>query len=302
MRQSKKSTLQREPKESREQYDFFSLQKVNPELAALVHRKDQGGLSIDFSDPQAVYQLNRALLMSDYGLRYWELPDGTLCPPVPGRADYVHLLAQLLKELKLPDSTTVRGLDLGVGASCIYPILAVKSYNWTMVGADISTFSLAHSQKIVDANPGLETKIDLRHQKDPRHYFEGIIHPEEYYHFSMCNPPFHSSKAAAEEGTLRKMQNLGSDTSRGAVLNFGGHSNELWCDGGEKRFVRDMIRESVHYANQVRWFTCLISKEENLKPLQKWLRKLQAEDVRILALSRGNKKSRVLAWRFGKED
>ena len=55
-----------------------------------------GDESVDFANPAAVKALNRALLRQDYGLDYWDIPAGYLCPPIPGRADYVHYLADLL--------------------------------------------------------------------------------------------------------------------------------------------------------------------------------------------------------------
>ncbi|WP_315980201.1 RlmF-related methyltransferase [Aliamphritea spongicola] len=78
-------------------YDFDALQKVLPELAGFV-TDIRGRQSVDFSDPQAVRCLNQALLKYHYGIAFWELPEGYLCPPVPGRADYVHHLADLLAE------------------------------------------------------------------------------------------------------------------------------------------------------------------------------------------------------------
>ena len=53
--------------------------------------------TVDFSDPAAVSTLNAALLVSDYGYDF-SLPPGHLTPAVPGRADYLHLLADLLAE------------------------------------------------------------------------------------------------------------------------------------------------------------------------------------------------------------
>ena len=40
--------------------------------------------------------LNRAILMHHYGVKSWDIPAGYLCPPIPGRADYIHSVADLL--------------------------------------------------------------------------------------------------------------------------------------------------------------------------------------------------------------
>lgn len=79
-------------------------------------------LSVNFADPLAVKTLNKALLAHFYGVTHWDIPDGFLCPPVPGRADYVHHLADLLADDNggvVPKQATV--LDIGTGANLIYP-------------------------------------------------------------------------------------------------------------------------------------------------------------------------------------
>lgn len=77
-------------------YDFAALIAASPELAPFVGPNPYGDLSIDFADPAAVKALNRALLLVQYGVRDWDIPTGYLCPPIPGRADYIHCLADLL--------------------------------------------------------------------------------------------------------------------------------------------------------------------------------------------------------------
>ncbi|RTY85461.1 DUF890 domain-containing protein, partial [Staphylococcus aureus] len=80
----------------RSRYDFPQLIKTCPELAPFVRLNPYNDLSIDFSDPQAVKMLNKALLKHFYGIQYWDIPQDFLCPPIPGRADYIHYLADLL--------------------------------------------------------------------------------------------------------------------------------------------------------------------------------------------------------------
>ncbi|WP_256741358.1 RlmF-related methyltransferase, partial [Cronobacter sakazakii] len=110
---------------------------------------------------------------------------------------------------------------------------------------------------IIDANPGLNRAIRLRRQKTPGAIFNGIIHKNESYDATLCNPPFHDSADAAEAGNARKRRNLGLAASSG--LNFGGQQQELWCEGGEVGFITQMIAESKLFARQVLWFTTLVS-------------------------------------------
>lgn len=275
-----------------ERYDLRALSKACPELEAFVVKNKVGLDSINFEDDLAVRTLNRAILKHHYGIEHWELPGQFLCPPIPGRADYIHHLTDLFAP-----GAKLRGLDVGVGANCIYPLIGVSSYGWTFVGSDISADALASSTAIVEKNH-LEGSIELRLQKDPKKIFSGIIRPGERFDFTLCNPPFHASEEEALQGTNRKWKNL----KRGAAgkLNFGGKSNELWCDGGERGFVLRMIEESAAFASSVTWFTSLISKEANVFPLEKRLKGLHCPRVMVIPMSMGQKKSRILAWSFSR--
>lgn len=250
-------------------------------------------MTIDFANNEAVLQLNRAILINQYGISDWSIPNGYLCPPIPGRADYVHHIADFLKDNNI--TTEIKGLDIGVGANCIYPILGSSIYNWKMVGADINEVAITSANKNIDLTPGLKEHIQVRHQTDNADIFKGIIEEGEHYQFSMCNPPFHSSEKEANTGTKRKLQNLGLVTN--SKLNFGGQANELWCNGGEALFIKRMIKQSVDFKNQVTWFTCLISKKDNLRKIYKQLDKLKVTHKTIV-MTQGNKQSRFVAWKF----
>jgi len=41
--------------------------------------------------------LNTALLFKYYNIQSWNFPDDNLCPPISGKVDYIHHLADLLK-------------------------------------------------------------------------------------------------------------------------------------------------------------------------------------------------------------
>ena len=282
-------------------YDFPALVHASPELAAFVRPSPAGTATIDFADPAAVTALNRALLRTDYGLADWEIPSGYLCPPVPGRADYVHHLADLLSAGgPLPRGSAVRLLDVGVGANCIYPIIGVRDYGWSFVGTDIDPVALAAAQKIVAANPVLTGKIELRLQRDPFGVFRGVTAPGESFTAALCNPPFHASAAEAAAGTARKVRNLhGAKASRSSpVLNFGGQSHELWCTGGESAFIRRMIAESVERPGLCQWFTTLVAKRESLPPIYAALEHARATEVRTIDVAQGQKQTRIVAWHF----
>jgi len=282
-------------------YDFAALTAASPSLAAFVRTAPHGGPTIDFADPAAVKALNRALLLHHYGVRTWELPPGYLCPPVPGRADYLHAVADLLATTNggvIPQGARVRVLDVGVGANVIFPLLGHQAYGWSFVGTEVDPVALRHAAEILAANPRFASAVSLRRQPARECIFANVVAPDERFALTVCNPPFHASPEAAAAGTRRKLRQLGGGTMPRFRRNFGGTNSELWCAGGELGFIRRMIAESRGFAGRVGWFTTLVSSREHLLPLKRALAITGAMDVRVLALEHGQKKSRTLAWRF----
>lgn len=274
----------------RERYNFPELIKTSPDLKSHIVPNKMGESSINFDRPDSVRALNKAILLHFYGIKDWNIPESYLFPPIPGRADYLHHLADLFD-----GGGKLRGLDIGVGANCIYPLLGHKSYGWAFVGSDIDPVALAAADKILKSNM-LEDKIELRLQSSKNKIFTGILKDHERFDFSMSNPPFHSSAQEALAGTDRKRKNLG--LSGPTKLNFGGKSNELWCKGGERLFIDQMIIESSHHPQSITWYTTLISKELNVPYLIKRAKAMKTRDVRVIEMILGQKKSRILAWTF----
>jgi 23S rRNA (adenine1618-N6)-methyltransferase len=283
----------------REGYDFERLIVKSPELEAFVTRNPRGQMTIHFQDVDAVRMLNRALLMTHYDVDFWDIPASYLCPPIPGRVDYIHYLADLLAEnngQKIPRGPEIKALDIGTGASLVYPLTGHHEYGWSFTGVDIDPVSITSARQICARN-GLT--IEIRHQTNPEDIFKGVIGSDDAFHVTLCNPPFHASLAKAEEGTRRKWRNLGKGHS--AELNFGGQNAELWCPGGEIGFIARMIEQSVKFADQCLWFTCLVSKKDNLKPLSKLLKRSKVVESKVVEMAQGQKTSRFIAWTFHPE-
>jgi len=282
-------------------YDFNKLIQCCSELAQYVSVNQYGDESVDFSNPHAVKTLNRALLIQFYGISYWDIPENYLCPPIPGRADYIHYIADLLGSCNggvIPRDKSISVLDVGVGANCVYPIIGSHEYGWYFTGTDIDPVSISSSQKIIDSNSSLNNLINLRLQRSRTNIFLNIIKPDEFFDVTICNPPFHSSQEEAAAGTLRKLNNLNTIKVKKPVLNFGGQNRELWTPGGEELFVNNMIKESSSFAKQCLWFTTLISKKSNLPGICKILKKFNAVEVRTINMAQGQKISRMAAWTF----
>lgn len=277
-------------------YHFDELSEACSDLATYLKPNPAGDQTIDFENPEAVLCLNRALLAKYYSVKFWMIPTGYLCPPIPGRADYIHHLADLIGE----GAQNVRVLDVGVGANCIYPIIGSQSYGWKFVGSEVDPKSMKSARAIIEANPCLRNKVRVVAQKDENSILKGVIRPGDRFAATMCNPPFHASAAAAEASTTRKVRNLSKATSpsKKFAQNFGGQNHELWCAGGEVAFIRQMIAESIELSEQVGWFTSLVSKNESLPALQKALEYFETKEVKVIQMEQGSKRSRILAWRF----
>jgi 23S rRNA (adenine1618-N6)-methyltransferase len=285
----------------RERYKFDELIRAFPALGPFVRLNEYQDESIDFSNPDAVIMLNKALLKHYYDIDRWDLPAGYLCPPVPGRADYIHYIADLLASSNggvIPTGPAIKCLDIGVGANCIYPIIGSKEYGWSFIGSDIEPAAIKSAQKIVDDNASLKEKIELRLQTHANEIFRGIIRKDEHIDITICNPPFHASLQEAQAGTLRKLSNLSHKRVTKPTLNFGGKNTELWCEGGEEKFVQRMIRESKQFSSSCFWFSTLISKSSNLKGVYTALKQAKAVDVKTIPMNQGNKISRIVAWTF----
>lgn len=280
-------------------YDFPRLITKSPALAGFVAVNRHGTTTVDFADPDAVLALNQALLADAYGLQ-WSLPTGALCPPIPGRSDYLHHLADLLSgrdEQAIPRGPIVKILDIGTGANCILPLIGASEYGWQFVATEIDKTALRWARQIVRVNRSIATRIECRWQPNPTSCFANIIAPGEVFAASMCNPPFHASAEEAEEGSRRKRRNLGLSHAAPA-LNFGGRAGELWCDGGEVGFIQRMIAESAARPRRCRWFTTIVSKSEHLPQLTRRLRASRVADLQVIDMAQGQKKSRILAWTF----
>jgi 23S rRNA (adenine1618-N6)-methyltransferase len=286
-------------------YPMKALCQVTPKLSEHLITAKNGDLSIDFSNPNSVKLLNKALLAHSYGVHHWDIPQGYLCPPIPGRADYVHRLHELLSRDLDSKDLALNALDVGTGANCIYPIVGASEYRWNCVGSDIDPVSIDNANSIIENNTHLKEHIECRLQVNDRHFFTSIIQPKESYHVTMCNPPFHKSMQDAQQGSQRKVANLSKNRGQGAnkssktaTLNFGGQSNELWCSGGENAFIRNMALESQKFADQVIWFSTLISKKENVRQLKRALEMTSALEMTVVEMNQGQKVSRFAAWTF----
>ena len=238
---------------------------------------------------------------SFYGINNYEIPKDYLCPPIPGRADYIHYVADLLSQSndgKIPTGAKVTALDVGIGSNCIYPIVGNSAYGWKFVGSDIDAVAIQSAQNLIKNNESLTGNIECRVQSNSNDIFKGVIKEEDKFDFTICNPPFHKSQKEATLGSKRKVENLTKKEVQTPTLNFGGQSSELWCHGGEVAFISKMIKQSVPYAKNCMWFTTLVSKKENLQAIFRILKRERPFVIKTIEMQQGQKISRFIAWSF----
>ncbi|MEE9437465.1 MAG: 23S rRNA (adenine(1618)-N(6))-methyltransferase RlmF [Saprospiraceae bacterium] len=274
-------------------YDFEKLVGVEPELEDYVFENEYGNITIDFSDSMSIKLLNRALLNLHYSIKHWDIPYGYLCPPIPGRADMIHYIHDLIKN----KGKSVKVLDIGTGANCIYPLLGNSIYGWSFVATEVDKKAMKAATQIININ-NLQNSIEIRQQYDKANIFKGAVKMTEQFDVCICNPPFHISKEEADKSSSRKWKNLGIKKESNSLQNFGGKNNELWYPGGEKVFIRNMIRESARRPNLCKWFTTLVSQQSSMPTLIKTLIDAKVPHHKVIPMGQGNKVSRILAWSF----
>lgn len=279
------------------EYDFRKLIEVCPELEQYIEVNNFETETINFAVHDAVKTLNKAILKLHYNIINWEIPPHYLCPPVPGRADYIHHIADLIGAQK----KQVKVLDIGVGANCIYPIIGVSEYGWNFVGSDIDSTAIKSANRILAENPLIHNNVDLRLQIDKSNIFSNIITPAERFNASICNPPFHDSFKQAKDRNERKLRNLNTNNSPGNKLNFGGKPSELICSGGEAEFIRRMIKQSSELPDRIYWYSSLVSNKDNLPKIYRQIKRSGARQLETIEMLHGQKQSRIIAWSFYSE-
>ena len=258
-------------------YDYMELTKYEPRLKPIPvpvneepndDKKAEEGkhkYTLNWKDQAQIYYLNKAILHSDYNLSYYELPqDEGLTPTVPSRREYIYFIHDLFEEFEKTEKP-LKGLDIGVGANLIYPILGHKEYGWSFVGSDICKESIKIAQEIIDKNylndfitlklqTGKDLEVNQEDEDEEGHksiheIFEGIVddsNDEQEFDFSMCNPPFFNS-------VLERID-------RKSVKPIKTRREEETTLGGEVGFLCRMIKESIKFKHKIKWFTTFIGR------------------------------------------
>ncbi|KAJ2332262.1 Methyltransferase-like protein 16 [Coemansia sp. RSA 2681] len=266
--------------------------ELKPYLAATSSQHS----TIDFKHPDAVRVLNQALLSVYFGLRI-HLPSNSLCPTVSNRLNYVKWLSANIVSEFIPGPLS--GLDIGTGASCIYPLLGARYLpQCSFVGTDINEDSVATALANVAQNE-LQGRIKVFLNNDRQTTLPldapGFPQPNvdadgSSFAFCMCNPPFYESSDERER--LRQMK-LGAPS-----LNTIAKDDELYTEGGEEAFLARLVDESATMAGRIKWYTTMVGKKSTLALLKARLRGVGAKQAREGVLIQGRTTRWVLAWSF----
>ncbi|KAJ1840075.1 hypothetical protein LPJ70_004806, partial [Coemansia sp. RSA 2708] len=276
---------------------YARLAEEFPELQQHLLAASSTHSTIDFGDPNSVRTLNRALLHVYFDLDV-TLPADSLCPTVANRLHYLEWLQSTVL-VDLPPTREITGLDIGCGASCIYPLLGARLLRCAFVGTEINPESLTVARANVTSN-SLDSRIHLFLNRDRIAILEcmdqdGFPMPVEdtdgsVFAFSMCNPPFYTSQDERDELSRFKIRAPQLDTS--------GKSDELYTEGGEAAFCCRMVEESGRLSRKVKWFSTMAGKKSTVAILKEQARQAGAKHVREGKLVRGHTTRWLFAWSF----
>ncbi|XP_024865659.1 RNA N6-adenosine-methyltransferase mettl16 isoform X2 [Kryptolebias marmoratus] len=242
--------------------DFAYLASKYPDFQQHVHTSLAGRPIVNFKEPEAVRALTCTLLKEDFGLTI-EIPLERLIPTVPLRLNYIHWVEDLIDGQKQPR----RGIDIGTGASCIYPLLGATMNGWYFLATEVDDICFDYAKKNVEQN-NMSDLIKVVKVPQKTLLMDALKEETEIvYDFCMCNPPFFANQLEAKGVNSRN-----SRRPPPSSVNTGGVT-EIMAEGGELEFVKRIIHDSLQLKKRLRWYSCMLGKKCSLTPLKEELRK-----------------------------
>ncbi|XP_038549975.1 RNA N6-adenosine-methyltransferase mettl16 [Micropterus salmoides] len=267
--------------------DFGYLASKYPDFQQHVHTSLTGRPVVNFKEPEAVRALTCTLLREDFGLTI-EIPLERLIPTVPLRLNYIHWVEDLIDGQKQPR----RGIDIGTGASCIYPLLGATMNGWYFLATEVDDICFDYATKNVEQN-NLSELIKVVKVPQKTLLMDALKEETELvYDFCMCNPPFFANQLEAKGVNSRN-----SRRPPPSSVNTGGVT-EIMAEGGELEFVKRIIHDSLQLKKRLRWYSCMLGKKCSLTPLKEELRKQGVPKVTHTEFCQGRTMRWALAWSF----
>ncbi|NXU75968.1 MET16 methyltransferase, partial [Oreotrochilus melanogaster] len=253
--------------------------------------------SLNFKDPEAVRALTCTLLKEDFGLTI-DIPVERLIPTVPLRLNYIHWVEDLIGHQDADKQVLRRGIDIGTGASCIYPLLGATLNGWYFLATEVDDMCFNYAKKNVEQNNLSDLIKDscfLLVVKVPQKTLLMDALKEEseiVYDFCMCNPPFFANQLEAKAINSRNPRRPPPSS-----VNTGGIT-EIMAEGGELEFVKRIIHDSLQLKKRLRWYSCMLGKKCSLAPLKEELRIQGVPKVTHTEFCQGRTMRWALAWSF----
>ncbi|AAW42333.1 conserved hypothetical protein [Cryptococcus deneoformans JEC21] len=271
--------------------DFARLASRYPKFAPFVSVSEDGYTSINFQDPTALRELTKCLLKEDWNLDV-DLREDRLCPTIPNRLDYIYHVLDLEPHLPSSSLRPLRILDIGTGATAIYPILLARLRpDSRIVATEIDESSYNHAKATLEKNNIPPSSITVLKSPTP----DPILFPlleckgkSEDWDLTICNPPFFASSQEMLQGMeLKDRQAHAAPTAS---------DNELITRGGELAFITSMIRESIDIGHKCTWYTTLVGKYSSLQPLIETLREFKIDNYFVINMKQSRTSRWILGW------
>lgn len=271
--------------------DFAYLASKYPDFKQHIQINLNGRVSLNFKDPEAVRALTCTLLREDFGLSI-DIPLERLIPTVPLRLNYIHWVEDLIGHQDSDQTTLRRGIDIGTGASCIYPLLGATLNGWYFLATEVDDMCFNYAKKNVEQN-NLSDLIKVVKVPQKTLLMDALKEESEIvYDFCMCNPPFFANQLEAKGVNSRN-----SRRPPPSSVNTGGIT-EIMAEGGELEFVKRIIHDSLQLKKRLRWYSCMLGKKCSLAPLKEELRVQGVPKVTFTEFCQGRTMRWALAWSF----
>ena len=257
--------------------NFKELAIQYPSFRKVVTQDLGGKIHLDFTNQEAVRALTETLFLRDFKLNV-KIPDNSLVPTLPSRLNYLLWIEDLLS--LFPDCEEIVGIDIGAGASAVYPLVAAQHFNWSMMATEADNDNLIAARDNVERNK-LDHKVTLV-KSEINEIFKKLLknNSEKVFDFSMCNPPFYTQG-----------KHLSDDQSVGSEA-------EMKTNGGEVAFVKTMMSESKDNPLRVRVYTVLLGHKSSLSPLKQHLTSMSVTSFVSTEFCQGKTMRWGLAWTF----
>ncbi|GCB72140.1 hypothetical protein scyTo_0001843 [Scyliorhinus torazame] len=177
-----------------------------------------------------------------------DIPLERLIPTVPLRLNYIHWVEDLIGSDAVK-SKLIRGIDIGTGASCIYPLLGATMNGWFFLATEVDDMCFNYAKKNVEQN-NLSDLIKVVKVPQKTLLMDALKEESEIvYDFCMCNPPFFANQLEAKGVNSRNPSRPPPSS-----INTGGIT-EIMAEGGELEFVKRIIHDSLQLKKRLRQVT-----------------------------------------------